>query len=184
MSKRVVLEVGHGPYRDRWGNEGFETGAQGRGTNEYTEVCVMADVAEAELEALGYQVVVLDPAETLGRIGSMAIGADVLVSLHLNAFNGRVQGSECLIHRAGTQDDQRLASLIQRELIHSLGLPDRGVRRQGLAVLGSVPPSVKACCLTESFFIDSMTDAATTRFYAEKAAKAIAQGIDAYASLY
>ncbi len=51
-------------------------------------------------------------------------------------------------------------------------------------MLGLVPPSVKACCLTEAFFIDSMPDAATTRANAEKAAKAIAAGIHSYASLY
>lgn len=181
---KIVLEVGHGPYKDRWGNEGFETGAQGRGTNEYAEVCVMAEVAEAALKELGYGVTVLDPAETLTQLGSMSDGADIMVSLHLNAFNGRVQGTETLIHRAGTQSDQRLATLIQRELIHSLGFADRGVRRQGLAVLGTVPPTVKACCLTESFFIDSMPDAQTTRAKAEKAAEAIAAGIHAYASLY
>ena len=182
--KTVVLEVGHGPYRDRWGNEGHETGAQGPGTNEYTEVCVMADVAEAELIKLGYEVTVLDPAESLTRIGSMTLGADIMVSLHLNAFNGRVQGTETLIHRSGTQSDQRLASLIQREMISALGFTDRRVYRHGLAVLGSVPPSVKACCLTEAFFIDSMPDAATTRVNAEKAARAIAAGIHSYASLY
>ena len=181
MSK-IALEVGHGPYRDRLGNSGFEKGAKGNGTWEYDEVLHMAEVAGAKLISLGHDVEILDPQETLGAIGRQSWGSDVMVSLHLNAFNGRVQGTETLIHRAGTRSDLKLAQTIQHELLKALGLRDRGGRRQGLAVLGTVPPSVKACCLTESFFIDSMPDAATTRDHADKAAIAIAEGIHIYVS--
>lgn len=181
MSK-VTLEVGHGPYRDRSGRTGFEKGAKGPNTWEYDEVVCMSDVVSRRLIALGHEVEILDPQETLTRIGSMSWGSDVMVSLHLNAFNRRVQGTETLIHRAGTHEDMSLAAAIQSKLVEALHFRDRGVRRQGLAVLGTVPPSVKACCLTESFFIDSMPDAKTTRENAQKAALAIAAGIHAYLS--
>lgn len=182
MSK-VTLEVGHGPYRDRFGDIGFEKGAQGRGTSEYDEVLHMSKVAGEKLIGLGYEVQILDPQESLTRIGRMSWGSDVMVSLHLNAFNKRVQGTETLIHRAGTRSDQALAQVIQDELVKALGFTDRGVKRMGLALLGAVPPSVKACCLTESFFIDSLENAAITRTYSTKAAIAIAEGIHAYVGL-
>lgn len=176
----IVLEVGHGPYLTNHGEKGFEKGAKGKDTWEYDEVLEMSRVAEAKLVSLGHEVTVMDPQETLTQIGRMSRGCDVMVSLHLNAFNRRVQGTETLIHRAGTRSDLELAQVIQHELLKALGLRDRGVRRMGLAVLGSVPSSVGACCLSESFFIDAMPDAQSTRDLAEKAAIAIADGIHAY----
>lgn len=178
---KITLEIGHGPYKDRWGNPGFEKGAKGPGCWEYDEVLHMGEVAGASLITLGYDVELLNPEETLSAIGRMAWGSDVMVSLHLNAFNRKVQGTETLIHRAGTRSDLALAQVIQNELLDELGLRDRGVRRQGLAVLGTVPPSVTACCLTESFFIDSVPDAETARLWSTRAAGAIARGIHAYA---
>lgn len=179
MSK-ITLEVGHGPFRDRFGNTGFEKGAQGRGTWEYDEVLHMSQIAGEKLISLGHEVEILDPQESLTRIGQMTWGSDVMVSLHLNAFNKQVQGTETFIHRAGTRSDQALAQMIQDEMVKALGFRDRGVKRMGLAVLGAVPPSVGACCLTESFFIDSLRDATITRELATKAAIAIADGIHAY----
>jgi N-acetylmuramoyl-L-alanine amidase len=178
---KVCLEVGHGPYRDRDGSTGFEEGANGKGTTEYKEVTVMANLVSRRLRDQGYEVLILDPVETLEDMGEYARGCDVFVSLHLNAFNGVTQGTEVLIHRNGTDEDLKFAQTLQRELLSSLRLNDRGVKRQGLAVLLGVPLSVKAACLTESYFIDSV-DAATARRYTELAAQAIASGIDRYAS--
>lgn len=177
---KVTLEVGHGPYRDRDGSTGFEEGALGRGTTEYKEVTVMANIASRLLRDKGYEVDVLDPMETLEDMGEYARGSDVFVSLHLNAFNGVTQGSEVLIHRNGTAEDEKFAQFIQDDLVSTLRLSDRGVKRQGLAVLFGVPLSVQAACLTESYFVDAV-DAATARRYTEQAARAIANGIDRYA---
>ena len=178
---KVTLEVGHGPFRDRNGRKGFEKGAVGPSTTEYDEVLHMAAVAGEALGVLGYEVDILDPQETLTRIGQLSWGSDVMVSLHLNAFNKKVQGTETLVHRAATQSDRILAGEIQNELLNALGLRDRGVKSQGLAVLGSVPPSVGACCLTESFFIDSVPNATIVREWSTRAAEAIARGIHNYA---
>lgn len=177
---KVTLEVGHGPYRDRDGSTGFEEGANGRGTTEYKEVTVMANIASRLLRDKGYEVDVLDPMDTLEDMGEYSRGSDVFVSLHLNAFNGVTQGSEVLIHRNGTAEDRKFAQFLQDELVDTLRLNDRGVKRQGLAVLFGVPLSVRAACLTESYFVDSV-DASTARRYTEKAAKSIADGIDRYA---
>ena len=176
----VCLEVGHGPYRDRNGRRGFEKGAVGPGCTEYDEVVAMSYIVEGRLKQKGHEVIVLDPQETLYWIGQSSKGADVMVSLHLNAFNKDVQGTETLIHRAGTREDERLARILQGEIVKALRLRDRGVKRSGLALLGGVPPCVQAACLTESFFIDSCKSAEEVREKSEAAARAIANGILLY----
>lgn len=180
---KVTLEVGHGPYRTRSGNTGFEEGANGPGTTEYKELVVMADIAADSLRKQGYDVKVSDPQDTLYAIGRQSAGSDIFVSLHLNAFNKMVQGTEVLVHRNGTNEDVELANAILACLVNTLDLPNRRVKRQGLAVLSGVPASVHAACLTEAFFIDSVSDAATVRTMTEQAAVAIAEGIDQYAKV-
>ncbi len=180
MNVKVCLERGHGPFKDRFGVQGFERGANGPDTTEYDELVVMSDLCAEVLQAKGYEVTVLDPVETLDQIGRMAANHDVFVSLHLNAFNKQAQGSEVLIHRNGTKEDEDLAKVLVKEIVQELKLPDRGVKRSGLAVLSTVPQSVKAACLTEAFFIDAMPNAAACREFTKKAAKAIAEGIDRY----
>jgi len=179
---RVMLEVGHGPYRDRTGATGFEEGASGPGTTEYKQVKQMAPIAAAQLRELGYEVEISDPVDTLVAIGQKAAGSDLFVSLHLNAFNRSAQGTEVLVHRNGTQEDVELAQYIQNSLVAALGLANRGVKRQGLAVLSGVPLTVRAACLTESYFIDAVPNAATAERYTELAGRAIAEGIDKYAA--
>ena len=180
---KVTLEIGHGPYRTRTGQTGFEEGATGPGTTEYKEVSVMSKIAAALLEKKGYQVDISDPPSTLSEIGEKAAGSNIFVSLHLNAFDKKVQGTEVLVDRSATDEDVALAQVLQRFLLDALNLTDRKVKRQGLAVLSAVPLSVQAACLTESFFIDSVSDARTVRSMAERAAKAIAEGIDEYARI-
>lgn len=180
MGVKVCLERGHGPFRDRFGVQGFERGAEGPGTTEYDELLVLSDLCTEALQAKGYEVIVLDPVETLEQIGRMAANHDVFVSLHLNAFNKQAQGSEVLIHRNGTKEDEKLARFLVKEIVQELKLPDRGVKRSGLAVLSTVPQSVKAACLTEAFFVDAMPNASTCREFTERAAQAIAKGIDTY----
>ncbi len=65
------------------------------------------------------------------------------------------------MHRNGTDEDIELAETLLSCLVSALELPNRNVKRQGLAVLSGVPASVKAACLTEAFFIDAVSDAET-----------------------
>lgn len=176
----ICLEVGHGPFRDRNGRKGFERGAEGPNCTEYDEVVAMSYIIEDRLKQEGHEVMVLDPQESLYWIGQQSRGADVMVSLHLNAFNKDVQGTETLIHRAGTREDERLAGILQGEIVKVLGLRNRGVKRNGLALLGGVPSCVRAACLTESFFIDSCKSAEEVREKSDAAAAAIANGILLY----
>ncbi len=62
---KVTFEIGHGPFRDRNGNTGFEEGADGPGTTEHKEVTIMATMAGELLRQQGYMVDISDPSDTL-----------------------------------------------------------------------------------------------------------------------
>ncbi len=97
----------------------------------------------------------------------------------MNAFDKAVQGHEVLIDTKGTVTDEKLAALINEELKRQLDITNRGVKRQGLGVLKGVPLPVPAV-LVESFFIDSVCDAASLDRLIGASAKAIAAGIERF----
>ena len=177
--KTIVLDPGHGEF----GGGVNDPGAVNRslGKNERDEVRKQADIIKAALVAKGATVKIVenDTSKPLTQIGSEGRGADVFVSLHLNAFNENAQGHEVFVHTEGTSTDERLATSINNELKAVLPIADRGVRRMGLGVLGGVPlptPTV----LTEAFFIDSVADASTLEQWNKQAATAIATGIEKF----
>jgi hypothetical protein len=53
MSLKICLELGHGSFKDRSGAQGFEQGANGPNTTEYTEVVAMSDLCATTLRAKG-----------------------------------------------------------------------------------------------------------------------------------
>jgi N-acetylmuramoyl-L-alanine amidase len=134
----------------------------------------------------GYSwVTVLDSEDTLTGLGRRATGHNLFVSLHLNAFNKKVQGTETIIWTGNPaipdkNYDEILAQSIQKELVSSLGFRDRGVKKMRLSVLGAVPPSVEAACLVESFFIDSVGSLSEVKELTVQSATAIALGIHRY----
>ena len=55
------------------------------------------------------------------------------------------------------------------------------MKSKGLGVLGGVPKSTRACCLTEAFFVDGAESSkGTSATWMRNAAKAIAEGIEAF----
>lgn len=105
--------------------------------------------------------------------------ADILISLHCNAFNGAAQGTECCIFGAGGESE-RLAWCIQRQIVDSLHTVDRGIKeRPGLIVLKhTVMPAV----LVEMAFIDNDSDAELLMQKKDDFARAIARGVTDYLS--
>lgn len=177
--KTIVLDPGHGEI-DRAGND---PGAinQFLDRNERDEVRKQTDIIKDLLEGKGGNVKIIEnnTGKTLNQIGLEGGGSDCFVSLHLNAFNREVQGHEVFLHSQGTANDERLATLVNQALAVNLDIPNRGVKRRRLAVLGGVPLPVPAI-LTEAFFIDSVTDAATLDDWNTRAANSIAQGIERF----
>lgn len=155
--KVIALDAGHG-----WGKAaGFDVGALGNGANEQALNAEVARLAKDMLEDKGATVHLFDytsedsPRLFLRDKGLRAgkVNAHIFVSIHHNAFNGSVNGTETLVDDDATQEDLRLAKAIQTELLKSLNYPNRGVKKQPLGILKGCPVSIPAC-LTEGFFID------------------------------
>jgi len=98
-----------------------------------------------------------------------ALNPDAIVSLHCNAFNTRVSGTETLYYHS-SRSGRRLAELLQVEVATTLELPNRGVKpvdsegRGGYLLKYTNAP----CVIAEPFFIDNPDDLKTAieRFYA------------------
>lgn len=181
--KRVAIDVGHGSYAEDGG--GWEPGAVNPPIREWDLNRIAAKECAEKLRSLGAEVDVFqyDPGSnklSLKQKGTCSKGHDVFVSIHHNSFtNPNVQRSETLIHPNGTCEDEKLARSIEKRLVETCQIGDGGVKRQELAVLSTVPSSVKACCLTEAFFITgSLPEQADQLAKAE--GDAIAQGIADY----
>ncbi|MBE9030152.1 N-acetylmuramoyl-L-alanine amidase [filamentous cyanobacterium LEGE 11480] len=175
--KVIILDPGQGELQGGINDPGAVNGVLGR--NERDEVRKQADIIKARLEKKGTVVKVVEnnTDKSLTEIGSEGRGSDCFVSLHLTAFNRKVQGHQVFIHTQGTPTDEKLATLINQELAKVLPIKDAGVKRMGLGVLRGVPFPVPAV-LTESFFIDSVQDTVTLDSWNELAANAIAEGIE------
>ena len=104
--------------------------------------------------------------------------AEIFVSIHCNAFNGKVSGIETLYY-PGSKNGQRLASLTQKELTKMLPTSnDRGLKeRKNLYVLKHTKmPAI----LIELEFIDSMEDLFKNECVLQRFAVAIVRAINKY----
>lgn len=106
---------------------------------------------------------------------------DILVSIHANANTGTwgdANGIETFAFKPGTKGD-KLAKLIQEELIKATGLRDRGVKYDNLFITREMNmPSI----LCECGFMDNKKEAELLKSdsFRKKCAKAICMGICTY----
>lgn len=107
-----------------------------------------------------------------------SVGADVVVSLHCNAFDTQASGSEAL-HYATSQTGKTLARSILDEVVSTLGLADRGVKachekdRGGMLLRYTWRP----CVILEPFFIDNDSDLRVGVDKYDELADAICRGL-------
>jgi N-acetylmuramoyl-L-alanine amidase len=185
--KTVVIDPGHG---------GSDPGAVGQ--NGLKEKDVTLDIAKRVqrlLEAKGAMVIMARPGDTEVDLYERTnranrAGADIFVSIHINAHNDRVYGGTSTYLYQNDMKDQpasrvqnsrRLANYVQNELLKSLGLRDVGVKEAHFAVLRtSSMPSI----LAEIAFISNTREESLMRTddFKNKAAEAIAKGIGLYFS--
>ncbi len=175
LGRVVVLDPGHGEIDAGINDPGAVSPT---GVTERDLVRQQADMIKANLEALGATVKIVENGTgmSLTEIGAQGRGADCFVSLHLNSFNREVQGHEVLIDPDGTAFDAKLANCINDELDSEFEFPNRGVKKQGLAVLRGVPLPTPAV-LVESFFIDEVKDTKLLESWNFRASIVISQGI-------
>ena len=87
------------------------------------------------------------------------LNPDFIISLHCNAFNKKVSGTEVLYYHRSTKG-KLMAEMINPKLFEALGLNNRGERpkhsedRGGYLLKSTVAP----CVIVEPFFIDNDSD--------------------------
>lgn len=178
---RIALEIGHG-WRMVDGEKQFDRGCSGPGpTYEYEISKWMGGQVKTLLGLRGAQADTIFTPVTLAERGQLAEGYHLFVSMHLNAFNGEVQGCEALVRQKDPRHkDIRLASCVSQRLAQWTQFRNRGAKKQELCVLRNVPESVEAACLAESFFLDSCEDMRQVYAVAAKAVTGLFEGIAYY----
>ena len=162
---KIFINPGHG---------GADTGAIGHGLIERDVALLIARRVEHYLQAVGYDTFLFQ-FDGLQAICDKANswGADLFVSIHCNAANGSAKGAETY-YFADSRAGRTLANHIQRQLINSLPLVDRGIKTANFVVLtNTVMPAV----LVETAFIDNVHDAELLRDKQDDFARAIARGV-------
>ena len=178
---RVCLEAGHGYHDDGT----YDSGANNKGIHEHVLNAAQVEHVAKLLEAKGCSVTKVICTKgnglSLGQRGLQAAGHHLFISHHHNAFNGKAQGTEVLLHTLGTTEDKRFGEGLSKAIANALAYMDRGAKKQNLGVLRSVPESVKAAVLVESYFMDnSSLDPDELEALSLKAADAEAAYIEAY----
>jgi N-acetylmuramoyl-L-alanine amidase len=176
---KIFLNPGHDQL-DLEGTPDYDPGAVNKELGLY-ENEIAADIGELVahyLKEAGCEVESLQN-ERLSYICAMAnrSGAELFVSIHCNAFNGAANGTESLFY-PGDAEGKRLAECINRQIVDTFDITDRGVKERGdLAVLnGTYMPAV----LVETAFIDNEDDAIILRDQQDEMARAIARGVTDY----
>ncbi len=172
MAPKIVIDPGHG---------GHDPGAQGYGLQEKN---INLDIAlKIQNKLVNYADVSLtrdsDVFVSLSDRAAVANrkGADLLVSVHVNAGGGT--GFESYIYPAASPASREITRDIHRaaaEFYLSAGFLDRGFKEANFAVLRETDmPAI----LTENLFIDTKEDAARLQdpLFRDKIAAATVNGI-------
>lgn len=169
----IVIDPGHG---------GSDPGAVGPTGLKESDIalkiaCMVADI----LTRYNIQIVftrVGDTKVSLDKRVQIAnqSGAEYFVSIHINsASNPKATGTETYAYAKGVEGD-RLARSIQKNLVESIGLADRGVKYNSLQV---VRDSKMPAALVEVAFINNPVEEQLLKddTFLERAAVGIAKGI-------
>lgn len=86
-----------------------------------------------------------------------SLAPDLILELHLNAFDGETQGTEVL-HYINSSKSKKIAGVVQKYLVEELKYRDRGLkpisaRENGYPILRYTNAP---CIIVESFFLDSI----------------------------
>lgn len=177
---KIALDCGHGV---RCANGKHDIGARGNGKQEDDLVLELGNLIESKLMKLGHKIVKVRPLSAISVSDSLqkrchkanVSKCDIFVSLHFNALNGRVGGSEVF---AASKAGSAIASSVLDEIVE-LGFYDRGVKPANFWVIRNttMPAILIECC-----FIDNAKDMAL--YNANKMADAIVSGLVADANRY
>lgn len=174
-SRVMVIDAGHG---------GSDPGATANGLVEKEVNLDVSLRVERMLKAKGINVLMIrrtDVFYTLDYRAAYGIknGADAFVSIHANAYTPGTSGSETFYSASVANDSKQLATFIQNRLYKAMEHNNRGVKEYDYRVLAANP---LPAALVELGFLTNDSDAAklATSTYRERAASAIAEGIEDY----
>ena len=168
---KVVVNGGHEPNVD--------SGAGGSRSTEAEVTQKLMLLVSAYLEKAGCEVMAVQTAD-LAEICNVTNrwGADILVSIHCNAFNKKAKGTETFAYH-GSREGDALAHHIQSQIVTSLATTNRGVKEAGFYVLKHTKCTA---VLVETAFIDNKGDEQLLLDKTDEFARAIARGVTDYVS--
>lgn len=166
---KIVVNGGHEPNVD--------SGAVGSRSTEAEVTQKLMLLVSAYLEKAGCEVMAVQTAD-LAEICNVTNkwGADILVSIHCNAFNQKAKGTETFAYY-GSREGDSLAHHIQSQIVTSLATTNRGVKEAGFYVLKHTKCTA---VLVETAFIDNKGDEQLLLDKTDEFARAIARGVTDY----
>ncbi len=170
----VVIDAGHG---------GSDPGAIGSKITESTLTLRAAKALEKRLSGIGFKTYMIRDADvTIARSYRKRIanelGADLVISIHFNASNNpKARGVEVLYADEPTGLKKKFAGILQKRLIETLGMVDRGIVHRPNLYMCYAPkmPSV----LVELGFVtnEQEQEFIMTKNFMNKATEALTNGI-------
>lgn len=166
---KIVVNGGHEPNVD--------SGAVGSRSTEAEITQKLMLLVSAYLEKAGCEVMAVQTAD-LAEICNVTNkwGADILVSIHCNAFNQKAKGTETFAYY-GSREGDALAHHIQSQIVTSLATTNRGVKEAGFYALKHTKCTA---VLVETAFIDNKGDEQLLLDKTDEFARAIARGVTDY----
>lgn len=147
------------------------------------------DVALKVAETLAYYLKLVNietkiiQSDALGNVvqASNSWDADLFVSIHCNAFNQKARGTETWYYY-NSEMGKEFAGCVQKQIIGSLKLTDRGIKgaQPGVNGLFVLTNTTAVAILVELAFIDNDEDAVFLKDNVDDFARAIARGITDY----
>ena len=172
--KVIVLDPGHG---------GKDPGSHGDRNNEKDLTLAIAKKVKAKLEAVGAKVVMTRTGDTYLSLSkrvkiSENNHADVFISIHNNAGSSSASGIETYFWKTN-KDESKLASLVQKEIIKSTGMKNRGTAAGNFHVIRE---NTDSAILVELGFISNPDEEniIETSDFQNEAATGIVNGLEAY----
>lgn len=176
----IVIDAGHG---------GVDDGCLGAGVFEKDINLQIALHVQNELEAKGFQVMMLRESDEYLAVEERvelanSYQADAYISIHQNTYEGTdksVSGIEVWYDGADdTRDNERLAKLVHQETVKSTGANEREL--WDIADYCVTNKTLMPACLIETGFLSNPEECRRLALpkYQEKIAEGIAEGIDLY----
>ena len=108
-----------------------------------------------------------------------ALGPDFIISLHCNAFDTNVSGTEVLYYHK-SEGGRKMAEVLLAQLVKHLELPNRGIKPRNSEERGGylLRYTWAPCVIAEPFFIDNDRDLNRARERLDGLAGAYAAAID------